>query len=121
MEMLIKAALPSGTGRKTWVWEKAYYPVGQVQGMPLELPKAVPVEASGCWGHWLTAGAQVQALLPQGLARNNVPWVGVPRAWQCPCLPWESDSWQSSARCTWHHPAQTSGDHPVHVWIQIQS
>lgn len=71
MEMLIKAALPSGTGKKTWVWEKACYPVGQVQGMPLELPKAVPVEASGCWGHWLTAGAQVQVLLPQGLGRGG--------------------------------------------------
>lgn len=69
MEMLIKAALPPGTSKKTRVWEKVCYPVGQVQGMQLELPRAVPMEAPGRWGRWLVAGARVQVLplLPQGL------------------------------------------------------
>lgn len=27
--------------------------------------------------------------------------------------------WQSSARCTWHHPAQTLGDHPIHMGTYV--
>lgn len=41
--------------------------------MQLELPKAVPMEASGHWGRWLTPGARVQVLplLPQGPERGR--------------------------------------------------
>lgn len=85
--------------------------------MPLELPQAVPMGASGCWGHWLTAGAQVQLLLPQGLGREGTmshglvfPEPGSATVWHESLTPR-----QNSARCTWHHPAQTSCDHAVHM------
>lgn len=91
------------------MWEKACNPVGQVQGMPLELPQAVPMGASGCWGHCLTAGAQLQVLLPQGLGKGGkmshglvFPEPGSATVWHESLTPW-----QNSARCTWHHPAQT--------------
>lgn len=128
MEMLIKAALPSGTSKKTWVWEKVCYPVGQVQGMQLELPKAVPMEASRCWGHWLVAGARVQILplLPQGPGRRGrtrygliCPEPGSAVVWYG-CISaraWLRSRVQQDA--PWHHPAQTLGDHPAHMGTSV--
>lgn len=101
MEMLIKAVLPSGTSKKTWVWEKVCYPVGQVQGIQLELPKAVPMETSRCWGHWLAAGAWVQVLPlpPQGPGR---------RRREC-AMGWSAQSPDSAA--VWH------GCIPARAWL----
>lgn len=81
IEMLIKAALPLGISKKTWVWEKVCYPVGQVQGMQLELPKALPMEASGAGdtGSLLGHGCRSLAAPGTGEERRNVTWVGLPR------------------------------------------
>ena len=128
--MLIKVAWPSGTSRKTWVWEKVCYPVGQVQGMQLEFPKAVPMEALGRWGHRLTAGARVQVLLllPQGLGtgaeeEHAMGWFAQSLAsaavWHG-CISaraWLRSRVQQDA--PWHHPAQILGDHPVHVGTSV--
>jgi len=92
MEMLTKAALPLGTSKKTWVWEKVCYPVGQLQGVQLDLPKTVPMEASRLWGHWLAAGAWVQVLplLPWGLGRRGRTCYGLvfPEPSHRCCLAW---------------------------------
>lgn len=74
MEMLFEAGLPSGTSKKTWVWEKVCYPVGQMQCLQLELPEAVPVEASRHWRHCFPAGAWVQVLLGAWRGEGAVSW-----------------------------------------------
>lgn len=120
MEMLIEAALPSGTSKKTWVWEAVCYPVGQAQGMQLELPKVVPMEATGCWEHWLVAGAWVQALLPQGPRTAEeeyaIGWLAQSPASAAASGCISAGAWlciRVQQEAPWHHPAQTLHDHPV--------
>lgn len=79
-----RLACLQGQARKHGCGKKVCYPVGQMQCLQLELPKAAPVEASRHWRHRFPAGARSCP----GPGGEKVPSAGLPKA--CTVLLWDS-------------------------------
>lgn len=69
-----RLACLQGQARKHGCGKKVCYPVGQMQCLQLELPKAAPVEASRHWRHCSPAGARVQVLPRAWRGESAISW-----------------------------------------------